>query len=64
MRFFDWNSCVLTLIVRIIIYAGSSYVNGRWSAGDEPLYYVVSPKDIVIAKPRLGLRFPSFFCRK
>ena len=46
--------------VRIIVYAGSSYVNGRWAAGDEPLYYVVSPKDIVIAKPRLVLRFSSF----
>lgn len=33
-------------------FSGSSYVNGRWTAGDEPLYYVVSPKDIVIAKPR------------
>ncbi|KAJ8432343.1 hypothetical protein Cgig2_021113 [Carnegiea gigantea] len=33
-------------------FSGSSYVNGRWAAGDEPLYYVVSPKDIVIAKPR------------
>ncbi|KAK9689968.1 hypothetical protein RND81_09G094900 [Saponaria officinalis] len=32
--------------------SGSSYINGRWAAGDEPLYYVVSPKDIVIAKPR------------
>ncbi|KNA17401.1 hypothetical protein SOVF_080170 [Spinacia oleracea] len=31
---------------------GSNYSNGRWAAGDEPLYYVVSPKDIVIAKPR------------
>lgn len=33
-------------------FSGSSYVNGRWAAGDEPLYYVVSPKDIVVAKPR------------
>ncbi|CAO2813254.1 unnamed protein product [Amaranthus hypochondriacus] len=32
--------------------SGSNFNNGRWAAGDEPLYYVVSPKDIVIAKPR------------
>ncbi|XP_057247651.1 vacuolar protein sorting-associated protein 41 homolog isoform X2 [Beta vulgaris subsp. vulgaris] len=32
--------------------SGNNYSNGRWAAGDEPLYYVVSPKDIVIAKPR------------
>lgn len=32
--------------------AGSSYAGGQWAAGDEPLYYVVSPKDVVIAKPR------------
>ncbi|KAH9618528.1 hypothetical protein KSS87_018147 [Heliosperma pusillum] len=32
--------------------SGGSFINGRWTAGDEPLYYVVSPKDIVIAKPR------------
>lgn len=35
--------------------AGSSYAGGQWAAGDEPLYYVVSPKDVVIAKPRLSL---------
>ena len=32
---------------------GSSYAGGQWAAGDEPIYYVVSPKDVVIAKPRL-----------
>ena len=32
---------------------GSSYAGGQWAAGDEPLYYIVSPKDVVIAKPRL-----------
>ncbi|KAG6629735.1 vacuolar protein sorting-associated protein 41 homolog isoform X2 [Carya illinoinensis] len=33
-------------------FSGSSYAGGHWTAGDEPLYYVVSPKDVVIAKPR------------
>lgn len=31
---------------------GSSYTGGQWAAGDEPQYYIVSPKDVVIAKPR------------
>ncbi|KAL9272324.1 Vacuolar protein sorting-associated protein 41-like protein [Drosera capensis] len=33
-------------------FSGSSYGGGQWAAGDEPLYYIVSPKDVVIAKPR------------
>ncbi|KAJ3692977.1 hypothetical protein LUZ60_012072 [Juncus effusus] len=33
-------------------FTGSSYAGGQWAAGDEPLYYIVSPKDIVIARPR------------
>ncbi|XP_060169690.1 vacuolar protein sorting-associated protein 41 homolog isoform X1 [Lycium barbarum] len=33
-------------------FSGSSYAGGQWAAGDEPLYYVVSPKDVIIAKPR------------
>jgi hypothetical protein len=33
-------------------FSGSSYAGGQWSAGDEPMYYIVSPKDVVIAKPR------------
>jgi len=33
-------------------YSGSSNAGGQWAAGDEPLYYIVSPKDIVVAKPR------------
>uniref|UniRef100_A0A7N0RCY2 Vacuolar protein sorting-associated protein 41 homolog n=2 Tax=Kalanchoe fedtschenkoi TaxID=63787 RepID=A0A7N0RCY2_KALFE len=33
-------------------FTGSSYAGGQWAAGDEPVYYVVSPKDVVIAKPR------------
>ncbi|XP_058097967.1 vacuolar protein sorting-associated protein 41 homolog isoform X2 [Magnolia sinica] len=33
-------------------FTGSSYAGGQWAAGDEPLYYIVSPKDVVIAKPR------------
>lgn len=32
--------------------AGSSDAGGQWAAGDEPLYYIVSPRDVVIAKPR------------
>lgn len=35
------------------MHAGSSYAGGQWAAGDEPFYYIVSPKDVVIAKPRL-----------
>ncbi|GFQ01023.1 vacuolar protein sorting-associated protein 41 homolog [Phtheirospermum japonicum] len=33
-------------------FSGSSYAGGQWAAGDEPSYYIVSPKDVVIAKPR------------
>ncbi|GFZ20378.1 vacuolar protein sorting 41 [Actinidia rufa] len=33
-------------------FSGSSYAGGQWAAGDEPVYYIVSPKDVVIAKPR------------
>ncbi|MBA0679058.1 hypothetical protein Goari_010856, partial [Gossypium aridum] len=33
-------------------FSGSSYAGGQWAAGDEPIYYIVSPKDVVIAKPR------------
>ncbi|KAG6415143.1 hypothetical protein SASPL_122545 [Salvia splendens] len=33
-------------------FSGSSYSGGQWAAGSEPLYYIVSPKDVVIAKPR------------
>lgn len=39
---------------------GSSYAGGQWAAGDEPLYYVVSPKDVVIAKPRYLQHFFNF----
>ncbi|XP_039048140.1 vacuolar protein sorting-associated protein 41 homolog isoform X2 [Hibiscus syriacus] len=35
-------------------FSGSSYAGGQWAAGDEPIYYIVSPKDVVIAKPRLS----------
>lgn len=38
---------------------GSSYAGGQWAAGVEPLYYIVSPKDVVIAKPRLVLFVPQ-----
>ncbi|KAF5744798.1 hypothetical protein HS088_TW07G00378 [Tripterygium wilfordii] len=33
-------------------FSGSSYAGGQWAAGDEPSYYIVSPKDVVIVKPR------------
>ncbi|KAE8726615.1 hypothetical protein F3Y22_tig00006570pilonHSYRG00033 [Hibiscus syriacus] len=33
-------------------FSGSSYAGGQWAAGEEPIYYIVSPKDVVIAKPR------------
>ncbi|GJN01348.1 hypothetical protein PR202_ga18609 [Eleusine coracana subsp. coracana] len=33
-------------------FSGSSNAGGQWAAGDEPLYYILSPKDIVVAKPR------------
>lgn len=33
-------------------FSGSSYAGGQWAAGDEPFYYIVSPKDVVVAKPR------------
>ncbi|KAK4286396.1 hypothetical protein QN277_002956 [Acacia crassicarpa] len=33
-------------------FSGSSYAGAQWAAGDEPHYYIVSPKDVVIAKPR------------
>ncbi|KAE8660371.1 Vacuolar protein sorting-associated protein 41-like protein [Hibiscus syriacus] len=33
-------------------FSGSSYAGGQWAAGDEPIYYIVSPKDVVVAKPR------------
>ena len=32
---------------------GNVAAGGLWPAGDEPLYYIVSPKDVVLAKPRL-----------
>lgn len=41
---------------------GSSYAGGQWAAGDEPLYYIVSPKDVVIAKPRsVSIFIPSVY---
>ncbi|GMJ10786.1 VACUOLAR PROTEIN SORTING 41, vacuolar protein sorting 41, ZIGZAG SUPPRESSOR 2 [Hibiscus trionum] len=33
-------------------FSGSSYAGGQWAAGYEPIYYIVSPKDVIIAKPR------------
>jgi len=54
----------------LYLKAGSSYAGGQWAAGDEPLYYIVSPKDVVIAKPRSVLlvflvastRYYHIFC--
>ena len=45
--------CIGTVIRFVHLDAGSSYAGGQWAAGDEPVYYVVSPQDVVIAKPRL-----------
>jgi len=45
-----WKVCITNVFHSNV---GSSYAGGQWAAGDEPLYYVVSPKDVVIAKPRL-----------
>lgn len=33
-------------------FSGSSSAGGQWTDGDEPLYYIVSPKDVVIGRPR------------
>ncbi|KAL9268901.1 Vacuolar protein sorting-associated protein 41-like protein, partial [Drosera capensis] len=41
-------------------FSGSSYGGGQWAAGDEPLYYIVSPKDVVIAKPSIHSEYQSF----
>lgn len=41
-----------TAVILVHFFVGSSYAGGQWAAGDEPLYYIVSPKDVVIAKPR------------
>ncbi|KAI7995927.1 hypothetical protein LOK49_LG11G00135 [Camellia lanceoleosa] len=38
-------------------FSGSSYAGGQSAAGDEPLYYIVSPQDVVIAKPRWVFHF-------
>ncbi|XP_026386224.1 uncharacterized protein LOC113281653 isoform X1 [Papaver somniferum] len=32
--------------------SGNNYVDGQWAAGNAPMYYVMSPKDVIIAKPR------------
>ncbi|GBG66483.1 hypothetical protein CBR_g63066 [Chara braunii] len=32
--------------------SGGSTAGGRWAAGDEPFYYVLSLKDVILAKPR------------
>ncbi|XP_024534538.1 vacuolar protein sorting-associated protein 41 homolog [Selaginella moellendorffii] len=33
-------------------FSGSSTAGGQWAAGYEPLYYIVSPKDVVVARQR------------
>jgi hypothetical protein len=45
-------------------FTGSSIAGGQWAAGDEPLYYIVSPKDVVVAKPRFFYfqRFADCIC--
>lgn len=55
--------CVWKVYITNVVFhsnVGSSYAGGQWAAGDEPLYYIVSPKDVVIAKPRLILSSLSF----
>lgn len=51
---FIFSPRFIALNVQLLLYVsvGSSYAGGQWAAGDEPLYYIVSPKDVVIAKPR------------
>lgn len=46
------KACLPVLTWKFEASVGSSYAGGQWAAGDEPLYYIVSPKDVVIAKPR------------
>nr|GEW83708.1 vacuolar protein sorting-associated protein 41 homolog [Tanacetum cinerariifolium] len=43
---------VLHLLSWCNYFKGNSYAWGQWAAGNEPLYYVVSLKDVVIARPR------------
>lgn len=50
LKHFSRSHC--TIITLMHLNVGSSYAGGQWAAGDEPLYYIVSPKDVVIAKPR------------
>uniref|UniRef100_A0A0D9XYG1 Vacuolar protein sorting-associated protein 41 homolog n=2 Tax=Leersia perrieri TaxID=77586 RepID=A0A0D9XYG1_9ORYZ len=35
-------------------FSGNSNAGGQWAAGDEPLYYIVSPKDIMLKIIFLG----------
>lgn len=51
----------LPYLLLVLTNIGSSYAGGQWAAGDEPLYYIVSPKDVVIARPRFVVFFFSFF---
>ncbi|BBN13098.1 vacuolar protein sorting-associated protein 41 [Marchantia polymorpha subsp. ruderalis] len=43
--------------------SGSSNAGGQWAAGDDPLYYIVAPKDIVIASPRDADKYVSWLRR-
>jgi hypothetical protein len=52
LLFFDANFFNQGTLILISFCSGSSNAGGQWAAGDEPLYYIVSPKDIVVAKPR------------
>lgn len=56
LKFMLYVCQVFNIKIIVILFCanvGSSYAGGQWAAGDEPLYYIVSPKDVVIAKPRL-----------
>jgi hypothetical protein len=48
----DGNFSNEGILILLSNHSGSSNAGGQWAAGDEPLYYIVSPKDIVVAKPR------------
>lgn len=51
------------LIGCLSLGSGSSFAGGQWKDGDEPLYYIVSPKDVVIARPRWDLTTLSIYPR-
>lgn len=64
VKFMVYVDPIINIKIVVILFCvnvGSSYAGGQWAAGDEPLYYIVSPKDVVIAKPRLVLFILFYF---